>query len=345
MRKTLKEIAVLIDGEVVGDESIVVTGIAGIQEALPGDITFLSNSKYLPFIDRTQASAIITSRDIKSAKKPIIRADNPSLAFTKIVSLIVPQEARPKGLHPTAIIGKKVVLGRDVALDAYVVIADGTVIGERTIIYPGCYIGADTKIGDNSVIYPNVSIREGSVIGNNVIIHSGTVIGSDGFGFVTVDGIHHKIPQLGKVVIEDDVEIGSNVSIDRARFDKTVIGKGTKIDNLVHIAHNVVIGKNCLIVAQVGISGSVTLGDNVVLAGQVGVVGHVNIGDNCVVMAQSGVSKSLSANATVWGYPAKPVDTAKRTNACVQNLPRLYDTVSELKKKIDKIDNKSDKGQ
>lgn len=338
MRKTLKEIAVLIDGDVVGDENIVITGIAGIQEALPGDITFLANPKYLTFIDRTQASAIITSRDVKSAKKPIIRADNPSLAFTKIVSLIAPQEVRPKGLHPTAIVSKKAILGKDVALDAYVVIADGALVGDKTVIYPGCYIGVDTKIGSNSVIYPNVSIREGSIIGSNVIIHSGTVIGSDGFGYVTVDGIHHKIPQLGKVVIEDDVEIGSNVSIDRARFDKTVIGQGTKIDNLVHIAHNVVIGKNCLIVAQVGISGSTTLGDNVVLAGQVGVVGHVNIGDNCVVMAQSGVSKSLSPNTTVWGYPAKPVDTAKRTNACVQNLPRLYETVKELKNKMDKGD-------
>ncbi len=338
MRKTLKEIAVLINGEVVGDDNIVVTGIAGIQEALPGDITFLANPKYLTFIDRTKASAVITSRDIKSARCAIIRVENPSLAFTKVVSWVTPQESHPEGLHSTVIRGKKVILGKDVALAAYVVIEDSVSIGDKTVVYPGCYIGANVKIGRNSIIYPNVSIREESIIGSNVIIHSGTVIGSDGFGFVTVDGIHHKIPQLGKVVIEDDVEIGSNVSIDRARFDKTVIGKGTKIDNLVHIAHNVIIGKNCLIVAQVGISGSTTLGNNVVLAGQVGVVGHVNIGDNSIVMAQSGVSKSLPADSIVWGYPAKPADTAKRTNACVQNLPRLYDTVSELKKKIEKSD-------
>ncbi|MFH1397572.1 MAG: UDP-3-O-(3-hydroxymyristoyl)glucosamine N-acyltransferase [Candidatus Omnitrophota bacterium] len=338
MRKTLKEIAVSINGEVVGDENIIVTGIAGIQEALPGDITFLADPKYLAFINRTEASAIITSRDIKSAKCAIIRVDNPSLAFTKVVSLVTPQESHPKGLHPTVIQEKKVVLGKDVAIGAYVVIEDSVSIGAKTIIYPGCYIGANVKIGSNSIIYPNVSIREESIIGSNVIIHSGTVIGSDGFGFVTVDGIHHKIPQIGKVVIEDDVEIGSNVSIDRARFDKTVIGRGTKIDNLVHIAHNVIIGKNCLIVAQAGISGSTTLGNNVVLAGQVGVVGHVNIGDNSIVMAQSGVSKSLPADSIVWGYPAKPADTAKRTNACVQNLPRLYETVKELKKKIDNSD-------
>lgn len=340
MRKTLREIAVLINGEVVGDENIIVTGIAGIQDASPGDITFLANPKYLPFIDRTEAAAIITSRGIKSARKPIIRVENPSLAFAKVVSLITPQESHPKGLHSTVIQGKKVILGNDVALGAYVVIEDAVSIGAKTIVYPGCYIGANVKIGSNSIIYPNVSIRERSIIGNNVIIHSGTVIGSDGFGFVTVEGRHYKIPQLGKVVIEDDVEIGSNVSIDRARFDKTMVGKGTKIDNLVHIAHNVIIGKNCLIVAQVGISGSTTLGDNVVLAGQVGVVGHVNIGDNSIVMAQSGVSKSIPADSIMWGYPAKPADTAKRTNACVQNLPRLYETVKELKKKIDK-DNRS----
>ncbi len=201
MRKTLREIAVLINGEVVGDENIVVTGIAGIQEASPGDITFVANPKYLPFIDRTEASAIITSRDVKNAKKPIIRVENPSLAFTRVVSLITPQESHPKGLHPTVIQGKKVLLGKDVALGAYVVIEDVVSIGDKSIVYPGCYIGANVKIGSNSIIYPNVSIREGSIIGNNVIIHSGTVIGSDGFGFVTVEGKHHNIPQTAKAVI------------------------------------------------------------------------------------------------------------------------------------------------
>jgi len=178
-------------------------------------------------------------------------------------------------------------------------------------------------------------------IGHRVIVHSGTVIGSDGFGFATVQGIHHKIPQTGTVVIEDDVEIGANVTIDRARFGKTVIGKGTKVDNLVQIAHNVVIGPNCLLVAQAGISGSTTLGKNVVLAGQAGVVGHITIGDNVMVGAQSGVSKSVPANAHIWGYPAKPLSRAKRVNAAFQRLPELYRKVEELQKSLERLEKRS----
>jgi UDP-3-O-[3-hydroxymyristoyl] glucosamine N-acyltransferase len=342
MRKTLREIAEFIDGEVVGDDSIVITGISGINEASEGDITFAANPKYLPLIERTRASCVVTARDTQAKSKPLIRTENPSLAFAKIVSLMVPAEIKhPKGIHPTAILGKDVSLGKNVAVGPYAVIEEGSSIGDNTVIYSGSFLGRQVKIGENSIIYPNVSIREKVTIGNSVVIHSGTVIGADGFGFVTVEGRHHKIPQVGTVVVEDDVEIGSNVAIDRARFGKTVIGAGTKIDNLVHIAHNVSIGKNCLIVAQVGISGSTTLGNNVILAGQVGLVGHITIGDNAVVMAQSGVSKSVPAGAYVWGYPAKPQDTAKKVNACVQNLPRLYETIAELKKKIEELESKS----
>ncbi|MBI4972519.1 MAG: UDP-3-O-(3-hydroxymyristoyl)glucosamine N-acyltransferase [Candidatus Omnitrophica bacterium] len=336
VRKTLKEIAEIIDGEVVGDSGIVITGISGIKEAGAGDITFLANPKYSAFIEKTNASAIITSREIESATKPIIRTDNPSLAFTKMISALTPTQIKhPRGIHPTAILGKDISLAKDVAIGPYAVIEDNVTIGEGTIIYPGCFIGHDVKIGSDTLIYANVSIRERVSIGSRVIIHSGTVIGSDGFGFVTVDGRHLKIPQTGTVEIEDEVEIGANVTIDRARFEKTVIGKGTKIDNLVQIAHNVIVGRDCIIVAQVGISGSTTLGKNVTLAGQVGIVGHINIGDNVIVMAQSGVSKSIPPDTMVWGYPAKPHETARRINACVQNLPRLYKTVEELKKKIE----------
>lgn len=339
MRKTLKEIAELIHGEVVGDENVVITGISGIKEAEAGDITFLANPKYSAFIETTRASAIITSREIGSAAKPIIRTDNPSLAFTKMISALTPSQIKhPRGIHPTAVLGKDISLGKDVAIGPYVVIEDNVIIGERAIIYSGCFIGHNAKVGNDTLIYANVSIRERVNIGSRVIIHSGTVIGSDGFGFVTVDGQHLKIPQTGTVEIEDEVEIGANVAIDRARFDKTVIGRGTKIDNLVQIAHNVIVGENCIIVAQVGISGSTTLGKNVTLAGQVGIVGHINIGDNAIVMAQAGVSKSVPADTMVWGYPAKPHDTARRINACVQNLPRLYKAVEELKKKIEALE-------
>jgi UDP-3-O-[3-hydroxymyristoyl] glucosamine N-acyltransferase len=344
MRKTLKEIARFLEGEVVGDENVVITGICGIKEAGPGDITFLANPKYLSLLETTQASAVITSRDIKSTSKPIIRTESPSLAFAKMVSLIEPQDIKhPKGIHPTAIIGKDVTLGKNVSLGPYTVIEDRVCLGDNTIIYAGCYIGCNTKIGKNALIYANVSIREQVVIGERVIIHSGTVIGSDGFGFATLEGIHHKIPQIGTVVIEDDVEIGANVTIDRARFDKTVIGKGTKIDNLVQIAHNVVIGENSIIVAQAGISGSTVIGKGVTLAGQAGLVGHIRIGDGAVVAAQAGVTKSVAANTLVSGYPAKPHNIAKRINACVQNLPKLYDTVAWLKKKIEELESKKEK--
>ena len=346
MRKTLKEIAELIDGEVSGRDDIVITGISGIKEAQEGDITFLANSKYFSLIEKTRASAIITSKDIEFSPKPIIRTENPSLAFAKIVSFMAPNGVKhPKGINPHAILGKDVSLGHSVAIGPYAIIEDNVHIGDKSIIYAGCFIGYNTRIGSDTLIYPNVSIRENIVIGNRVIIHSGTVIGSDGFGFATIEGVHHKIFQTGTVEIGDDVEIGANVTIDRARFDKTIIGKGTKIDNLVHIAHNVVIGENSLIIAQVGISGSTTIGKNVTLAGQAGLVGHIEIGDGAIIGAQAGVTKSVPSNTTVSGYPARPHAQAKRINALIQSLPKLHNTVAELKKKMEELENriKSDK--
>ena len=335
----LKEIAKLIGGVVIGDGNTQITGICGIREAGPGHLTFIANSKYQHLLETTRASAVITSRDIPSAPLPIIQADNPSLAFAKLASLVNPEvEQRPHGISPKAVLGKKVRLGKGVAIQAFAVIEDEAEIGDRTVIYAGCYIGRRTRIGNDCLIYPNVSIREKVEIGHRVIIHSGTSIGSDGFGFATVQGIHHKIPQIGTVAIQDDVEIGANVTIDRARFGKTIIGKGTKIDNLVQIAHNVEVGPNSIIVAQAGISGSTKLGRNVVLAGQAGVVGHITIGDNVMVGAQAGVSKSIPPNTNVWGYPAKPHARAKRVNAAVQRLPELFDKVQQLQRRLESME-------
>jgi len=338
MQKTLDEIAKLIDGEVVGNGGTLITGASGIREAVEGDITFLVNSKYSPLMDKTRATAIITSSDAQGTAKPIILTQNPSLAFIKIISMFTADDiGHPTGIDYTAVMGKHVSLGKDVTIGAYSVIGDNVTLGDNVIIYAGCYIGHHTKIGAQTLIYPHVSIRERISVGSRVIIHSGAVIGSDGFGFVMVKGVHHKIPQVGVVQIEDDVEIGANVTIDRARFDKTVIGRGTKIDNLVQIGHNVVIGENSLIVAQAGIAGSTIIGNNVTLGGQAGLVGHITIGDNVIVTGKSGVAKSVPADTMVSGYPARPFMTTQRVNASLQNLPKLFSQVRELKKKIEEL--------
>jgi len=332
----LNEIARWIDGVVVGDGDTLVTGLSGIREAKPGDLTFVTHSKYLPLLKTTQASAAITSFEVTSAQIPIVQVKDPSLALIRLAKLMdpFPQKDVPRQISPKAWVGKRVKIGKDVAILPFAVVEDGAEIGDRTVISAGCYIGHHVRIGNDCWIYPHVTIRERVEIGHRVTIHSGAVIGSDGFGFLTVEGIHHKIPQLGTVVIEDDVEIGACVTIDRARFGKTVIGKGTKIDNLVQIAHNVVVGPHCILVAQSGISGSTTLGSHVVLAGQSGVVGHITIGDHVMVGAQAGVSKSIPPHTQVWGSPAKPLEKAKRVNAAMQRLPEWMKRVSELERRL-----------
>ena len=342
MKKTLREVAQIVGGEVVGDEGIIVTGVCGIREAKEGDLTFVANEKYVPLIRQTRASAIITSREIRHAEKPIIQTDNPDLAFAKIISFLAPNEiTHPKGIHETAMIGKNVKLGQNVAIQPYVVIGDNAVIGDRSIVYVGVFIGDHTRIGRDTLIYPHVTIRERTEIGNHVIIHSGTVIGSDGFGFSSVKGVHVKIPQIGIVKIEDEVEIGANVTIDRARFGATHIKQGTKIDNLVQIAHNVVIGEHSIIIAQAGISGSTTIGKRVVVAGQTGIVGHITIGDNSIIGARSGVTKPVPPNSVILGAPAKPISKFKETNACLQRLPKLYETVRLLEERIETLSQKN----
>ncbi len=336
----LKEIAQIIGGKVIGDPNIKIKGISGIKEAQEGDITFVANPKYLPLIYQTKASAIIVSGEIKESPKPVIKCENPSLAFAKVVSLIAPPVKRPEGISELTFIDKEAEISEDVDIGPFTIIEAGAKIGRGTVIYGNCYIGHETEIGEDCLIYANVSIRERIRIGDRVIIHSGAVIGSDGFGFATVRGVQHKIPQIGTVVIEDDVEIGANVTIDRARFDKTIIGKGTKIDNLVQIAHNVIIGENCIIVAQSGISGSTILEDNVIVAGQAGIVGHIKIGKNSIIMAKSGVSKSVPPNTKVFGYPAKEANHAKRVNACVQKLPEVVKEIRELRERVRELEEK-----
>jgi len=335
MKLTLGEISRLVGGELSGDPGVVIVGISGIKEAKEGEITFLANTKYSPLLVTTQASAVITSKEITSSSKPIIRTDNPSLAFTKVAEVLLAYKVRhPAGIHQAAVISAQAILGKNVGVGACAVIEAGAQVGDNTVIYPGVYLGHDSRVGRDCLIYSNVSIRERVRIGDRVIIHSGAVLGSDGFGFADVGGVREKIPQLGTVVVEDDVEIGANVTIDRARFEKTLIGSGTKIDNLVQIAHNVITGKSCIIVAQAGISGSTILGERVIIAGQAGIAGHCKIGDKAIVSAQAGVTKDVPAGVQVSGYPAKPHAIAKRINAFVQGLPQLHKQIKALEQKI-----------
>jgi UDP-3-O-[3-hydroxymyristoyl] glucosamine N-acyltransferase len=342
MKKTVREIAHILNGEVVGDASLVIIGLSGIKEAQPGEITFLANPKYASLMHTTKASCVITSKETSSdGRLTLIRTDDPNLAFAKMVSVAGPEKPQlTRGISPLASVSKHATIGDNVAIEPFAVIEDGAEIGDGTTVYAGVYIGHEAKIGRNVLLYPHVSVRERCIIGNSVIVHSGAVIGSDGFGFTAVEELHHKIPQIGTVVIEDDVEIGANVTIDRARFGKTVIGKGTKIDNLVQIAHNVVIGENSIIVAQAGISGSTTLGKNVIIAGQAGIVGHVEVGDNTIVAAQSGVQKSLDKNQFVIGSPARPHITWKRIKAAEQRLPGLFKLINELSDRIKALEEK-----
>lgn len=332
---TLKEIADYVGGELLGDPDIQISSLKSIKEAMQGDITFISNPKYLPLIDAAAASCVIVSKNVSSSKKPLIRVENPDFAFAKLVSKLSPVKAgHPNGISKSAVVAQGARLGKAVGIGCGAIISEDAAIGDNTIIYPNVFIGEGAKIGNNCLIWPGVCIRERVQIGDNVIIHANTTIGSDGFGFTKVADKLEKIPQIGIVVIEDNVEIGANCAVDRARLGKTVIGEGSKIDNLVHIAHNVTTGKNCIIVAQAGISGSTELGNNVVLAGQVGLVGHISLGDNVVVMAQSGVSKSIPADTIVFGYPAREQREAKEINACLGFLPKLFKRVKELESKI-----------
>jgi UDP-3-O-[3-hydroxymyristoyl] glucosamine N-acyltransferase len=335
MQKTLTEIAKIVDGRVVGDGKVVIRGISGIKEAQDGDLTFLANPKYLPLARTTKASAIIVGRDVTVDGKPVVQTANPSLAFSKVVNLIK-EDLTPKvkGIHPTAIVDPSADIGDGVGIGPCVVIEKGAKIGKNTIICAGAYIGQRTELGEGCLIYPNVTVLENVSVGDRVSIHPGSVIGSDGFGYVQVGDQHFKVPQMGTVVLEDDVEIGACVTIDRARFDRTVVGRGTKIDNHVQIAHNVQTGENCIIVAQVGISGSTKLGNNVTLAGQVGVVGHVTIGDRAIVGGMSGVSHNIPPGAMVSGIPAEDHKSWARHIAHFQRFHIYVEEIRELKEKV-----------
>lgn len=337
----LGELAEIVGGKLIGDDNLEITGVSGIKSSTKGEITFLANPKYESFLSVTKASAIITSNDISDEYSgSFIKTENPYLAFLKIVKLFDSPhtEKYKREIDKSISIDESVELGEDIHIGKNVCIGKGVSVGSRTTILPFVYLGDGVEIGDDCLIYPGVTIREGCSIGKRVIIHSGAVVGSDGFGYAKEGSVHKKIPQIGIVRIEDDVEIGANSTIDRATTGQTVIGKGAKIDNLVQVAHNVVIGENCIVAAQSGISGSTELGRNVILAGQSGLVGHIKIGDNAKVGAQGGVTKSIPEDTSVSGYPAREHKKARKIYAATARLPALVKEFRSLKEKIEKLE-------
>lgn len=338
---TIGEIVDLVGGKYTGPRDRHVTGVATLADAGEEQISFLSNPKYAPQLETTRAGAILVSEDLESDSPRYIRVRNPYFALATVTSRWFAGRPRPSGISPLAFIAPTARIGASSAIGPFCVIGDNVVVGDNVTIYQGCSIEAESVVGDETIIYPLVSLYYRSKIGRRCILHSGVVIGADGFGFATEGGRHHKVPQIGSVRIGDDVEIGAGTKIDRAALGETVIGDGTKIDNLVQIGHNVRIGKHCLLVAQVGIAGSTELGDYVAMAGQSGVVGHIRIGEQAQVAAKSAVFEDIPAKMKVMGTPAVPFREFARREVYVRRLPDLIKRVEELEKKLGGPDTKS----
>jgi UDP-3-O-[3-hydroxymyristoyl] glucosamine N-acyltransferase len=335
---TAAEIAALVQGRLVGDGGVTVHSVASLQEASPGHISFLGNALYRDQVLPSKAGIVFLPENFEEpppAGRAWILCGNPSDAFSTMVEFFAPPPLEyPPMRHPTAYIHETAVIAPSAYIGPNAVVEAKAVIGEHSVVGAGSFIGQETVLGEHCLIYPNVTIRERCLLGNLVIIHSGTTIGSDGFGFIPGPNGHKKIPQVGIVQIDDDVEIGSQVAVDRARFGRTWIKRGAKIDNLVQIAHNVVIGEFCFIVAQVGISGSTALGRGVIAAGQAGIAGHLHIGDGAVLLGRAGVTKDIEAGANVMGMPAVDKRVFARSQLAVQQLPKLRQTVKQLQQEL-----------
>ena len=333
MQKRLSEIAELIDGIVEGDESTMITGVSGIKDAGPGDITFVGNSKYLPLLATTKASAIMVGHDVPPCEKNLVRIEHPYLSFTQVLELFATKFPVPKGVHPSAIIGENVNLGEDVALHGGVVMEEGCRIGDRSVLYPGVCVGRDVEIGADCTIYSRVVVCQSALIGNNVIIHSGTVIGSRPAPELSLERAVAGIPE-GTVIIEDDVEVGANVTIDSSRTGTTVIGRGTKIDNLVYIGSDAAVGSNCIIISQASVGSECRLGNGVTIAGQAGVLDGTKIGDGSIIAARAGVTEDVEPDQIISGFPAISHEKWLRVCASMKRLPTIVKEVRELKKRL-----------
>ena len=337
MKKTLQEIANIIDGRIVGDGTVEITGLDNIGGAGEHDLTF-AVEPHIEEAKACKAAAVMLPEGIEDFPKTAIYVEDPRAAFAKLLTIFTPKLERAVAVSDKAHVGKDVTLGQNVTIMPFAVVDDHAVIGDNVVLYPHTYIGQYAEIGDDSVVYSNATVREHCRVGKRCVIHSSAVIGSDGFGFTTKDGVHTKVPQVGIVVLEDDVEIGAHDGIDRAAMGATVIGKGTKIDNLVHIGHNCKIGANCLIVAQTGISGSTTVGHNVTFGGQVGTVGHIHIGANSVYAARSGIIGDMPEGVFCAGFPVQSHTEWLRMQAAMKRLPEMMKKMKQLEKKLAKYE-------
>lgn len=335
MTLSAASVAEHLQGEVVGDGRTQLKGFAPADRAQAGDLTFAENDEFFARAEQTAASAIIVGgSQTSSTGKVIIRVKNPRVAFAKALAVFFPEPPLPAGVHPTAVIARSAQVDATAHIGPHCVVGDRAQIGGGTILHAGNYVGADCKVGIACVLFPNAVLYPRTELGARVRIHAGAVIGSDGYGYVQDAGIHRKVPQIGNVIVGDDVEIGANVTVDRGALGPTIIGKGTKIDNLVQIAHNVRIGEHCLVIAQAGIAGSSKLGNYVILAGQSGIAGHLEIGHKVTVAAQSGVMHNIPDGQTVLGSPALPDKQTKRQLLALQKLPELLRRVRQLEQKL-----------
>jgi UDP-3-O-[3-hydroxymyristoyl] glucosamine N-acyltransferase len=339
---SLGKLAELVGGRCEGDARLPITGVAGIREAEPGQISFLANSRYASYLAKTRASALIVDPAVEVSGLPAIRVPDPYLAFLKVVRLFATplREGYPPGKSPLAVVSPDSELGADCHLGDFVYVGRACHIGKQVILMPGVVILDQVTLGDGCILFPNVVIRENCRLGDRVIVHAGAVIGSDGFGYAHWGEEHWKIPQIGRVEIGDDVEIGANTTIDRATTGVTRIGRGCKIDNLVQIAHNVEIGANSILVAQVGVSGSTRTEAGVMIGGQAGIAGHIEIGAGATIGAQAGVTKSVPAGTCVSGYPARPHEEAMRWQAAAVRLPEMVKRLKALERELARLKEK-----
>jgi len=341
----LSELARVLGAELSGPGEVDIKDVAGVREAGEGHLTFIAGKNYLKELEHSRASAVLAPLDTPDISLPLLRVKNPRLAFARAIEVFHVEPYNPSGVSDKASIGKDVTIGEECSIHPFAVLDDRVRIGKRVTIYPGVFVGKDSAIDDESVIYANVSVGHKIAVGKRVIIHSGTVIGSDGFGFVTEGGTHHKIPQVGGVIIEDDVEIGANCSIDRATLGNTLIKKGTKLDNQVHVAHNVTIGEHCLLAGQVGIAGSSTLGNYVVFGGQVGVSDHTTVGDRVMAGGKAVIARDVEPGQIIAGFNAMPIRDWLKVQAILPKLPEIKKSLASCEKQLQMLVEKSQRNE